>query len=173
MQSSWLLSLVLQLELELRALVAVNSVSINPHIGFALHTLIYDQPTSFNPIDVNGPCEISNSTSAANATNLPPRFVRLSCYKNVPLEETVKAKEQCLGAFEAANPACVVRIVGSGNSKFGCDVYFVSSFASKECRRAYQRTEATKLSCVLYQTLGLDTWSNRKTSALHANNYEC
>ena len=123
--------------------------------------------THFIDSELKGPCEISNSTAAI------PRFTHLSCYANVPLDDAVRAKTQCLTAFQASNPTCLVNIVSSGTGSFGCDVYFVYSFASKQCRLSYQSQEKTNTGCMLYQSLGLGKAAYRKNSTLSTNNYEC
>jgi hypothetical protein len=123
-------------------------------------------------VDVNGPCDLLNTTN----TTIPalPRFVHLSCYKDiVPQGDVEMAKVQCLGVFAAANPECLVNIIASGNSTFGCDVYFVYSFASKKCRLSYQTSERSDKACILYQNLGLGKMSNFKRSTLTENNYQC
>ena len=77
-----------------------------------------------------------------------------------------KAKTQCLNAFVAANPACNASFfpdVGSGLSAFGCDVFLIYSFASKECHLSYNRGEKTNLACTIYQNLDLISLANRMT----------
>ncbi|KAG1652697.1 hypothetical protein FOA52_003586 [Chlamydomonas sp. UWO 241] len=115
-----------------------------------------------------------NVTDAA-----PPCFAdglyHLSCYSaNLSLTDIGKAKQECLTAFEAANPDCMTSIDLMGQYAYGCGKFVVYHFPTLECHQSYQKEwEKTNPACTFYNLSGLGDKANRAGSVAAMTDYAC
>ncbi|KAG1667653.1 hypothetical protein FOA52_004680 [Chlamydomonas sp. UWO 241] len=115
-----------------------------------------------------------NVTDAA-----PPCFAdglyHLSCYSaNLSLTDIGKAKQECLAAFEAANPDCITSIDLLGQYAYGCGKFVVYHLPTLECHQSYQKEwEKTNPACTFYTLSGLGDKANRAESVAAMTDYAC